>query len=259
MTSTGDAALSISNVSKSYNTTEALRALDLEVGPGRIFGLLGPNGAGKSTLINILVGLLKRDSGTIRVFGETIEYGSYEYKRRVGFVLERPTYVEKLTAREYLELAGSMYDLSDADIDERVSELVAFFDLREKADDWIETYSRGMRSKVSLAAALIHDPDLLILDEPFEGIDAPAQRSIKVTFRRIADRGGTIVIASHVLDTVERLCDEIAILQAGQVISIGKTSTLLHDEDGSRQYETLEDFFVDRTGGEAESRMLSWS
>ena len=155
MTSTGDAALSISNVSKSYNTTEALRALDLEVGPGRIFGLLGPNGAGKSTLINILVGLLKRDSGTIRVFGETIEYGSYEYKRRVGFVLERPTYVEKLTAREYLELAGSMYDLSDADIDERVSELVAFFDLRDKADDWIETYSRGMRSKVSLAAALI--------------------------------------------------------------------------------------------------------
>jgi len=257
-------SLRIRNLHKTFRwKTVALDGLDLDVPVGCIFGLLGPNGAGKSTAINIIAGVVRKNKGDIEIFGEAIGDQDYKYKQQVGFVLEKPVYIEKLSVKEYLEFAAAMYGLEEDEGKRRARELIEVFNLTEKQNKWIETYSSGMKKKVSLAAALIHHPKLLILDEPLEGIDPISAKTIKSNLRLMADRGITIVISSHVLDTIEKICDEIAIIHKGKRLLQSRTEELakkVQMEIGQKHPGLLEEVFIKTISGETEGseNRLSW-
>jgi len=241
-----------------------LEDLFLNVPKGSLFGFLGPNGAGKSTTINILAGIIRRDAGDISILGTTVHDEDYEYKRWIGFVLEQPTYFEKLTVKEYLEFVGSMYDLDISETKKRTDELIDFFALAEEQNEWIEKYSAGMKKKVALAAAIIHQPKLLILDEPLEGIDPVSAKQIKDMLRDMVNKGTTIFMSSHNLDTVEKLCDEVAIINKGKFVFQSKTEDIrkkMKDEASQETYQSLEEVFIDvvsQDGEEKEKKKLSW-
>ncbi|MBI5471408.1 MAG: ABC transporter ATP-binding protein [Ignavibacteriae bacterium] len=254
--------LEIDDLRKTYEGGyTALDGLTLSVRKGILFGFLGLNGAGKTTTIRILAGLNSRNSGMIKMFGAEITEHDYDHKQRIGFVLDEPLYFDWMSAGEYLRFVGTMYDLPPTALEHRVPELLEFFDLTEKGDDAIETFSTGMKKKVSLAAAIIHKPELIILDEPLEGIDALAASSIKESLKMMAASGTTIFITSHVLDTVERLCDEIAIVHQGKVLMQCMTAeirTKVKSELANTTYDSLEDLFVDLVSDRTKKKHLSW-
>ncbi len=257
--------LEIDGLRKIYKSrTHALTGLALEVKEGALMGFLGPNGAGKSTTINILAGLLKPESGEIRFFGKSVTKSDYRYKRNAGFVLDQPVYIEKLTAKEYLTFVGMMYRLERQEIEERSNDLIEFFELEDKGRDFIETYSAGMKKKLSLAAAVIHRPKLLILDEPLEGTDPVAARQIKDMLGEMSRGGTSILLSSHNLDTVEKLCDEVAIINKGKLVFQSRTEDIrkkIKDEVSQETYQSLEEIFIDvvsKDGEQKEKKKLSW-
>lgn len=254
--------LEVENLGKTFESGhKALDGLSLTVRKGTIFGFLGLNGAGKTTTIRILAGLNSKDSGAVRLFGKEISEHDYNHKQRVGFVLDEPLYFDWMSAGEYLRFVGTMYDLPSNVIDQRIRELLEFFDLTTKADDSIESFSTGMKKKVSLAAAIIHKPELIVLDEPLEGIDALAASSIKETLRMMSEQGTTIFITSHVLDTVEKFCDEIAIIHQGRSLLQCMTSEIrskAKGELGNSTYASLEELFVDLVSDKVKKKHLSW-
>lgn len=258
-------AIEIKNLKKVYRHNQlAVDDLSLTIPQSSVFGILGPNGAGKSTIINILSGIVKKTAGEISVLGEKIERDDYEYKRSVGFVLEQPHYLEKLTVKEYLHFVGAMYEIEGNEVKIRTKELINFFDLGEKENSWIETYSTGMKKKVSLAAAMIHQPRLLILDEPLEGIDPVSARQIKDNLLLMADKGISVVITSHNLDTVEKFCDKVAIIDKGKLVFQAKTEDIrkkIKNEVTQETYQSLEEIFVDvisTNSGKKQTKKLSW-
>lgn len=252
----------IENLVKTYESGHAaLAGLSLKVRQGTIFGFLGLNGAGKTTTIRILAGLSSKDSGTVRMFGNEISPHDHEMKKSVGFVLDEPLYFDWMSAGEYLRFVGTMYELDGNDVEQRTAELLDFFDLWEKGEDPIDTFSTGMKKKISLAAAIIHNPRLIVLDEPLEGIDALAASSIKESLQMMAQRGTTIFITSHVLDTVEKLCDEIAIIHQGKVQLQCLTSDIrsrVKGELANSTYASLEELFVDLVSDKIKKKHLSW-
>ncbi|MGC9093850.1 MAG: ABC transporter ATP-binding protein [Bacteroidota bacterium] len=257
--------IEIKRLRKTYKrNVVALWDLDLKVPAGCIFGFVGPNGAGKSTTINILAGIIPKDSGEVFILGRKINEDDYEYKRNVGFILEEPHFIEKLTAKEYLEFVASMYKMAKGEAQKRVNELLEFFELQEKGSNWIETYSSGMKKKVSLAAAIIHRPQLLILDEPLEGIDPVSAKVIKDILRDMVQRGASVFISSQNLDTVEKLCDEVAIINRGRLLFQCKTEEIrkkIKDELSQETYQSLEEIFLDvvsQDGGQRDKKRLSW-
>ena len=212
-------ALEITGLQKSYSGgVRALDSLSLTVPAGEIVGLIGPNGAGKTTAINILAGLVAADAGCIFAFGRPAAPDDVYLKRRMGFLLETPMYYEKLTAEEYLRFVAAMYGIPRTEAARRPLELLEFFDLRECGSRLTESYSAGMKKKLSLAAAIIHDPDIVILDEPFDGVDPISSLRIKDACRSINRRGKTVVLSSHQLDTVERFCTWIIIMDRGRAL-----------------------------------------
>ena len=198
-----DAIISIKDFRKEYKKTVAVNNLNLKIKRGSFFGFIGPNGAGKSTTVNFIAGLVKKDKGELRFDGQIITESSYKYKGRIGFVLEKPMYLEKLTGKEFLHFTGQMQKIDLPTVKQRTDELLAFMELIEKQDELIEKYSAGMKKKISLAAAMIHDPDILILDEPFEGIDPVSVNKIKENLKLMVKNGKTILLTSHVLEIVE--------------------------------------------------------
>ncbi|MBS7606482.1 MAG: ABC transporter ATP-binding protein [Candidatus Bathyarchaeia archaeon] len=234
------------DVWKSYDGTQALRGLNLEVNRGEIFGLIGPNGAGKTTTLKIIVGLLKMDRGIVRVNGVDISEEPYEYKRLIGYVPESVSLPEYLTVEELLIYAGKIRGVPDNQIRERMNYFIRLFELSEKRRALILSLSRGMRQKTAIASALIHDPDLLILDEPFIGIDPMGQHVLKELFSERVKEGKTIFISTHMLDTAERLCDRVAIIHKGQNVASGDLKNL---QQLSRTGEsaTLEEVFLKLT------------
>jgi ABC-2 type transport system ATP-binding protein len=184
---------------------------------GTIQALLGANGAGKSTFVHILSAIIKWDSGEIWIDNELITIDSYAYRSKVGYVFEKPIYIEKFSAKEYLTFVGEMYNLPKATYKQRVEELLAFFDLPTDNKKYIEHYSKGMKNKVSLAAALIHKPQYLILDEPFDGVDFMSIQKISKLLQDMAKNGATILITSHQYDVIAELADRFAFLQDGQI------------------------------------------
>lgn len=250
--------LEIISLSKVYKKNSvALSDFNLILNSGKIFGLLGPNGAGKSTVINILANIVKRESGKIYMFDEEITETSFKYKSLCGFLLDRPVYIEKLSIFEYLEFAGRMYDLSDEQINRRIPELINIFDLRLKKDSWIENCSKGMKKKISLATALLHNPQLLILDEPFSDLDLIALRQLKDILIKVKTSGKTILIASHNIRELENVCDDIAVIREGKLL-FQKSAEDICKEIDKYSLKSFENFvyqYIDKNHFE---KSLSW-
>jgi ABC-2 type transport system ATP-binding protein len=248
-------AVETSGLVRRFGDFTAVDHLSLRVERGRFFGFLGPNGAGKSTTIKMLTGLLAPTSGRIHVLGLDIESEPLEVKRRIGVVPEDLNLFERLTGREMLTFTGRMYGLSKVEIAERTAELLALMELDGEPKKLVVEYSHGMKKKLSLACALIHRPEMLFLDEPFEGIDAIASRTLKDLLSRLTARGLTVFLTSHVLEIVERLCTDIAIISQGKLVASGSLEELRQgirvEGDGRDTVGpmSLEDYFIRVIGG----------
>ncbi len=240
-------AVQIENLSKSYGgTVLALDRLSLTMFDGEILGLIGPNGAGKTTTIKILVGLLKADSGRISVLGQDISADPVGYKANIGYMPEAPALPDYLTASEFLGYVARIRSMPKEGIHDRVAELLTLFDLRGKADETISTLSKGMRAKLAFAAATIHKPKLLILDEPLIGIDPAGQHLLKERIVDIAHAGGSVLVSTHQLDTAERLCTKVAIIHRGRNMATGDLAALRTQAHAGAQ-QSLEEIFLKLT------------
>src|SRR5919201_3417145 len=215
------AAILVRDLKKSYGTKPAVDGVDLEVPRGSFFGFLGPNGAGKSTTIRMLTGLIPPTSGEIELLGMKIPEQEIEIKKRIGLVPDESLLFDRLTGAEFLEFVGRMYGLARTVARERALALMALFELDENRRKLIAEYSKGMRKRVAMAASLIHHPELFLMDEPFEGVDAVGARLMKDILIDQVKRGATVFLTSHVLEVVERLCDRVAIVNKGKVIAQG--------------------------------------
>lgn len=249
------------DLTKQFDKKVAVKNLHMQVAEGEYFGFLGPNGAGKSTTIKMLVGLLRPTSGTARIRGIDMWQNPLEAKKQVGVLPEGLNLYERLKGREFIRFVGTMYGLDEGTVNKRTDELLDLMDLTEDADKMIVDYSKGMRKKTSLAAAIIHSPKVLFLDEPFEGIDAITGRVIRNVLRQMIDRGTTIFFSSHILEVVERLCSSLAVIHEGELVAQGTMEEIRHMAEAGED-ATLEDLFLKAVGasrkeGEAE-RKLSW-
>jgi ABC-2 type transport system ATP-binding protein len=246
------AAISIGNLRKVYGTKAAVDGLDLEVPRGSFFGFLGPNGAGKTTTIRMLMGLAPPTSGSIELLGLSMPEHALEVKGKIGLVPDESLLFDHLTGFEFTEFVGRMYGLTRSMARERARELLALFELDGDVRKLIGDYSKGMRKRVAMAAALIHRPELFLLDEPFEGVDAVGARLMKEILLEQVRHGATVFLTSHVLEVVERLCDQVAIIHQGKLVLKGTMAEL---RTGS---ETLEDVFVRVVGAERPAESLDW-
>lgn len=259
-------AVETTNLVRQFGDFVAVDNLNLTLRRGSFFGFLGPNGAGKSTTIKMLTGLLAPTSGRVRVLGRDIATEPLEVKRRIGVVPEDLNLFERLTGAEMLAFTGRMYGLGKTEIAERAPELLDLMELRDEPKKLIVEYSHGMKKKLSLACALIHRPEILFLDEPFEGVDAIASRTLKDLLSRLTARGLTVFLTSHVLEIVERLCSDIAIISQGKLLAAGSLDELrkgIHlDDDGQDQGPiSLEEYFIHIVGGDrhsSEEEVLQW-
>ena len=264
--STQQPAVETFNLVRRFGSFTAVDHINLKVERGRFFGFLGPNGAGKSTTIKMLTGLLSPTAGEIRVMGRDIQREPLEVKRRIGVVPEDLNLFERLTGAEMLTFTGRMYGLVPAEIAERTQELLALMELDDEPRKLVVEYSHGMKKKLSLACALIHRPEILFLDEPFEGIDAIASRTLKDLLSRLTSRGLTVFLTSHVLEIVERLCTDIAIISQGRLVAAGSLSELRRgievegDGQAARGPMSLEDYFIHVIGGARQTGddVLQW-
>jgi ABC-2 type transport system ATP-binding protein len=252
-------AIQTENLTRRFGDLTAVDRLNLTVVRGVIFGFLGPNGAGKSTTINMLVSLLPPTAGTATVGGFDIQREPLEVKRRIGVMPEEISLYERLTAGEQIELVGRLHGLSQAEIAQRIPPLLDVLELGDAADKMILDYSHGMRKKTALACALIHAPDILFLDEPFEGIDPISTRAIKEVLRDMVDRRGTTVFFStHVMELAERFCDEVGIINKGQLAGVGPIPEL-RERAGLPDDASLEDVFIRTVGAEVDDEgLLDW-
>ncbi len=249
-------AIAIENLVKSYNGLRAVDSLSVTVPQGCFFGFLGPNGAGKTTTIKMLIGLSQPDSGSIRILGLPLPAKSLEIRREIGIVPDDTLLFDYLTGAEYLEFVARLYGIARPQAKERSRELLDLFQLKEQPKKLIGEYSKGMRKRVAMAAALIHRPRLFLMDEPFEGVDAVGARLMKDILLEQVHRGSTVFLTSHVLEVVERLCDRVAIINRGKVIVEGTMAELRHRAAAGSS--TLEDIFVDLVGAERYSEKLDW-
>lgn len=246
------APLRIGGLTKWFGSTLALDALTLEVPAGSCFGLVGPNGSGKSTTLRSVIGLVRPDHGTIHVCDHDIATELLAARAVIGVVLDPLQLFERLTAREFIVTMGALRAMDPAVVAERGDQLLAALQLADDADRQIAGYSHGMRKKTALAAALLHRPRLLLLDEPFEGVDPVSARTMRGMLDRFRSGGGTVVLSSHVMDLVERLCDHVAVIHRGRAVAAGPTDALR----GGRR---LEDVFIDVVGAsELDPDDLAW-
>ena len=243
---TATAAIETHELTRRFDRKLAVDRLDLSVPEGSFFGFLGPNGAGKSTTINILTGLLEPSSGSARVLGLDVATQGLEIKRRIGVVPDGLHLFERLTGEEHLRFVGEVHGIAPAEARRRAGQLLAAMSLTDDAGKQITGYSHGMRKKLALACALIHEPRLLFLDEPFEGVDAVATRELReLLLQLVAARHVTVFLTSHVLEVVERLCTHVGIIHDGRLATCGTLDELRAGAGGG----SLEDLFIATVGG----------
>jgi ABC-2 type transport system ATP-binding protein len=247
-----------SSLSKYYGKAHEIKALDelnLEVYEGETFGLLGPNGAGKTTMVRLLNCIIKPTSGTATINGYDILKDSDKVKKVTGTLAETPGSYEKLSAYEFLEFVGALYDVPDNVLPDRIGNLLKLFSLYDRKDYLLEGYSSGMRQKVLLAAALIHDPQILFLDEPTSTLDPRAAHMVKDLIKDLSKRAGkTTMVCSHLLPLVEEVCDRIGIINQGKLIAVGR----IEDIVSRTKTQNLEQAFISLTGGVEEKELLAW-
>jgi ABC-2 type transport system ATP-binding protein len=261
------AAIQTIGLTRRFGELTAVDDVTLSVAPGQFFGFLGPNGAGKSTTIKMLTGLLEPTSGTVEILGQPFAAGSLELKRQIGVVPEGMALLGRLTAPEYLRFVGRMYGLDRETTNQRTAELLEFMQLAGENKKLVTDFSHGMQRKLAMAAAVIHGPKVLFLDEPFEGVDAIAAGMLKTMLTGMLARGATIFLTTHVLEIVERLCSHVAIINKGRLVAngsleelrVGVASTLPGVEQGQRL--TLEEIFLSIVGADGQmepTQELSW-
>ena len=261
-------AIATHNLTRRFGEFTAVDDLSFSVAQGQFFGFLGPNGAGKSTTIKMLTGLLAPTSGQVELLGLDFAVHALEIKRQIGVVPEGLALFGRLTASEYLRFVGRMYGLERETTNRRTEELLDFMNLANEPKKLVTDFSHGMQKKLALAAAVIHGPRVLFLDEPFEGVDAIAAGTLKSMLQRMTERGATIFVTSHVLEIVERLCSHVAIIHQGKLVANGSLDQLRAGVavagDQASEKLTLEEIFLRMVGsGGAESSQeamqeLSW-
>lgn len=239
------------NLTRKFGAFEAVRDVNLQIPKGTIFGFLGPNGAGKSTTVHMLTGLLRPTSGQAFIGGASILTAPLEVKRKIGVLPEELALFEALTIWEHLMMVGPVYGLSSDETGQRAEQLLKYLDLWQSRHTYADEASHGMRKKCSLAMALIHNPQVLFLDEPFEGIDPVSSRSIKDLLVTMAGKGVTVFLTSHILEVVERLVESFAIIVAGEIVCSQTMAETV------RQGQTLEDLFFKHAGGH-KTEELAW-
>ena len=244
----GVPAVTMRGLTKLFGDRVAVDAMTLDIAHGELFGFLGPNGAGKTTTIKLLVGLLRPSFGTAALCGHDVVTDSMRARSVAGYCPDQPSLYEKLTGREMLRLAADLYGVTREAQALRVDPMLATFDLLDHADDMVQSYSRGMRQKLSLACALLHDPQVLFLDEPTVGLDPAGARQLKDILRGLCAEGRTVFLSTHVLEVAELLCDRVAVVQHGRLLTVGTPAELRNAGDGS-----LEDAFLRITGGDGDS------
>lgn len=245
-------------LSKYYGKGGEIKAVDnlnLQVYEGETFGLLGPNGAGKTTTVRLLNGIVRPTSGTASINGLDIIKDEEEVKRIIGLLTESPGLYEKLSAFEFLEFMGALYDVQSDILLDRIDDLLKLFGLHDRRNHLLEGYSRGMKQKVLIAAALVHDPPILFLDEPTSMLDPRSALMVKDLIKGLADKAGkTIFVCSHILPIVEELCDRIGIINQGHLIALGTVDEIM----AQTSTNTLEEAFIEITGGLSEKELLAW-
>jgi ABC-2 type transport system ATP-binding protein len=234
-------------LTKRYGRFTAVDGIDLMVPSGELFGFLGPNGAGKTTTFRMIAGILRPTSGTVEIGGIDILRRPLEAKKRLGFIPDRPFVYDKLTGGEFLRFAASLYGQQGAVIEKRIDELLDLFELSRWKDELTESYSHGMRQKLIISGALVHRPEVIVVDEPMVGLDPKSARLLKDLFRQFVDRGGTVLMSTHTLEVAETMCDRIAILHRGKIAAHG-TMAEVQAQTSSADLG-LEDLFLKLTGG----------
>ncbi|MBS7566507.1 ABC transporter ATP-binding protein [Mucilaginibacter sp. Bleaf8] len=235
--------IEIRNLSKSYGDKLVLKHLSLDIYPGQVIGYIGPNGAGKSTTVKILTGLIPDFNGEVTVNGLSMRNNPQEIKKLIGYVPENAELYDVLTPMEYLDFIGKLYDMEEAQLHNRARKLLAAFGLEANADNRMDTFSKGMRQKVLLISGIIHNPQIIILDEPLSGLDANAVILVKELIMRLSKEGKTIFYCSHMMDVVEKVSDRILLINKGEIVADGTFESLKQDHA-----DTLERVFAKLTG-----------
>ena len=247
--------IQLEGVTKRYGHFTAVYPLDLRVPRGELFGFLGPNGAGKTTTIRMLAGVLRPTAGRVLIAGHDLAKEPILAKKHVGYIPDRPSVYEKLTGTEFLRFVSGLWGKNGSEADQRADELLELFELTAWKNTLVESYSHGMRQKLLISSALVHGPDLIIVDEPMVGLDPKAARLIKELLKNFAAAGGTVFLSTHTLEVAETLCDRIAILQGGRIRALGTMADLRQEAATGDAH--LEDVFLKLTGGEDVKELIA--
>lgn len=237
----------VEGLTKRYGNFVAVDNIDLHVPKGSIFGFLGPNGAGKTTTLRIIAGIMRPTKGRITLGGDDVVDNPMAAKRRLGFIPDRPFVYEKLTGAEFLRFVAALYQQDGEIVERRIDELLDVFELTPWKNELVESYSHGMRQKLIISSALIHRPEVIVVDEPMVGLDPKAARLLKDIFRQFVDRGGTVLMSTHTLEVAEAMCQRIAIIQQGKIVAQGTMEELRKQTAAGDA--SLEDLFLKLTGG----------
>ena len=240
----------LTNLTKRYGSFTAVDGLDLEIPAGTLFGFLGPNGAGKTTTLRMIAGILKPSGGRIEIAGQDVTANPLAAKSRLGYIPDRPFVYDKLTGAEFLRFTASLFGQDGPVIERRIEELLDVFELGPWKDELTESYSHGMRQKLIISSALVHRPEVIVVDEPMVGLDPKSGRLLKDLFRKFVERGGTVLMSTHTLEIAEGMCDRIAIIRGGKLIACGTMAELREQHEAGDS--TLEELFLKLTGGLSE-------
>ena len=246
----------LDGLTKLYGNFVAVDNIDLHVPRGEIFGFLGPNGAGKTTTLRIIAGIMRPTKGRILLGGDDVVSDPMAAKRRLGFIPDRPFVYEKLTGAEFLRFVAGLYNQEGDIVERRIDELLDVFELSAWKNELVEAYSHGMRQKLIISSALIHRPEVIVVDEPMVGLDPKAARLLKDIFKQFVGRGGTVLMSTHTLEVAEAMCDRIAIIQNGKIIARGTMAELR--EQTATGEASLEDLFLKLTGGTAARELTAF-
>jgi ABC-2 type transport system ATP-binding protein len=241
-------------LTKRYGTFTAVNSIDLEVPKGQLFGFLGPNGAGKTTTLRMIAGILRPTSGSVLIGDVDVAAAPAVAKAKLGFIPDRPFIYEKLTGAEFLRFVAGLYGQDGSAVERRMNELLALFDLTEWKDELVESYSHGMRQKLIISSALLHRPEVIVVDEPMVGLDPKAARILKDLFREYTRRGHTVLMSTHTLEVAESLCDRVAIIHGGRIRAVGTVDELYASAES--EAKGLEEVFLRLTGENAARELV---